>query len=240
MIQPLALPPSSGPRYLAPGLRHVADLTDEELLGIDGPDADQVAPLPWAEQRSEHDTALAAEVGLRGLVAHGHVGANAGELDVPEELREALALRHEARAIVYADHSTRSEQETRILYVHDEVVLVEGVNGSGVHRFWVGDADAATVDLAGWCVPARHEGEGRIDGEDLPEELAGLQSAVFLDVVSLTGDEHVETQSLTFYRLADGDIAEAVEEGRLVLTAMVEDGVRGRVLDTVRAGVGAP
>ncbi|GAB48781.1 hypothetical protein [Mobilicoccus pelagius] len=234
--------------------RHVIDLTDEELLGLDGPTSEQVAPLPWIGPRSDAETELAAEVGLRGLLTHGHVDADGGGLDLPDGLSDVLDLRHDARAIVYADHSTRSAQETRILYVHDEAsndaagceatggdtVLVETVDGAGVHRFAIGDLRGATADLTQWCVPHRHEGEGRIEGDGLPPELAGLQSVVFVDVVTLTGGGDVETSSLTFYRLADGRVAEGDESsGRLELTPLADARVRARVGDTVRRALTA-
>jgi len=234
--------------------RHVIDLTDEALLGLDGPTSEQVAPLPWIGPRSDAETALAAEVGLRSLLTHGHVDADEGGLDLPGGLSGVLDLRHDARAIVYADHSTRSAQETRILYVHDTTdddtdgpvtndggtVLVETVDGAGVHRFAVGNLPGAAADLAEWCVPHRHEGEGRIEGDGLPPELAGLQSVVFVDVVTLTDGGDVETSSLTFYRLADGRVVEGDESsGRLDLTPLDDAGVRARVGDTVRRALTA-
>lgn len=218
------------------GLRHVADLTDEEILAIDGPSSDQVAPLPWAGPRTEEETELAAEVGLRGLVTHGHLAADEEGLELPVDLAESLALRHDARAIVYADHSTRSEQETRVLYLHDDdTALVETVNGAGVHRFAVGGLDQAAHDLAAWSVPQRHEGGGHIEGEGLPPELEGLQSVVFVDVVTLTPEGEVDTRSLTFYRLADGTLAEGLEvPGRLDLPPRTETAVRTRVVGAVQ------
>lgn len=223
-------------------LRHVADLTDEEILAIDGPDSEQVAPLPWAGPRSEEETALAAEVGLRGLVTHGHLSADEHGLDIPADLADALALRFDARAIVYADHSTRSAQETRVLYLHEEEtggqVLVETVNGAGVHRFTLGDLDAAATELATWGVPQQHEGEGRIEGDGLPPELAGLQSAVFVDVVTLAGGGDVETRSFTFYRLEDGTLVEDLATpGHLDLPPRTENEVQTRIAHAVRGAL---
>ena len=236
------LPPGSptAPPGVAEGsLRHVADLTDEEILAIDGPTSEQVAPLPWAGTRTTEETELAAEVGLRGLLTHGHLDADEDGLELPPDLAASLALRHDARAIVYADHSTRSEQETRVLYLHDDdTALVETVNGAGVHRFTRGDLGRAASDLAAWSVPQLHEGQGRIEGEGLPPELEGLQSVVFVDVVTLTRGGDVETRSLTFYRLADGSLAEGLETpDHLDLPPRTQEEIRGRVEEAVRGAL---
>ncbi|WP_040156342.1 hypothetical protein [Mobilicoccus massiliensis] len=223
----------------ATATEHVADLTDEEILGIDGPGSEQVAPLPWLGRRSEADVELAAEVGLRGLVAHGRIAAHEDGLELPDQLDAALALRHNAQAIVYADHSTRLTQETRVVYVHADAVLVEEVNGAGVHRFSRGDLDTALAELAAWSIP-QHEtaDDGRIEGDGLPPELDGLQSVVFLDVVTLTGSGDVGTAALTFYRLRDGQVVEGVETpDRLDLPPRSDIDVRRRVEQTVRGAL---
>lgn len=239
-------PPTSTPTATAPTeaaesrMLHVVDLTDEELLGIDGPHSEQVAPLPWLGGRSAEDTVLAAEVGLRSLVTHGRATTGEEGLDLPAELAPVLDLRHDAHSIVYADHSTPLTQETRVLYLHPEVVLAEHVNAAGVHRFLVGDLDAALTDLAAWCEPQCHEGDqGHLEGDDLPAELAGLQAVVCLDVVTLVGED-VQTRTLTLYRLADGSVVEGIETpGRLELLPRNGRKLRGRVVATV-TGAGAP
>lgn len=226
---------------------HVVDLTDEELLGIDGPSADHVAPLPWLGDRPAEEVELAAEVGLRSLVNHGRALLGEDGVRLPQDLAPMLDLRHCARTIVYADHSTPHRQETRILYVHPHAVLSESINAAGIHRFVVGDLDDALEDLATWCVPQRSDADDRsVRGEDLPTELIGLQAAVLLDVVSLpdeagpaaerTQDVPVETRSLTLYRLADGTVVEGIETPeRLDLPARRPSEVRHRVFETVLA-----
>ncbi|MDO5627275.1 MAG: hypothetical protein Q4G43_03030 [Mobilicoccus sp.] len=193
-------------------LVHVVDLTDEELYGLDGPDADQVAPTPWLSGRPAEMADLAAEVGLRSLLTHGRAEVRDDGAVHAADLSAVLDLRHDARAIVYADHSLPSTQETKLLYIHPHVVLTEGVNAAGVHRFEVGSLTSALADLLPWCHPREDDGtSGRLDGDDLPDELEGLQAVVCVDAVGLREDEEVETRSVTFFRLADGSVVEHVD-----------------------------
>lgn len=218
---------------------HVVDLTDEEILGIDGPDSDQVAPLPWAGRHTPQETELAAEVGLRSLVTHGSLDADEEGLRLPTELGDALDLRHGAQTIVYADHSTPTTQETRVLYIHPGAVLTESVNAAGVHRFRVGHLAGALADLGPWAEPQRHPGDdGNLDGDDLPPELVGLQSVVCLDVVTLRSNDDVGTCSLTFYRLADDSVVEGVETAAtLDLLPRSREQIHQRIVDTVCGGM---
>ena len=218
---------------------HVVDLTDEEILGIDGPRSDQVAPLPWAGRHTPEETELAAEVGLRSLVTRGALDADEDGVRLPAELGDALDLRHGAQTIVYADHSTPTTQETRVLYIHPEAVLTESVNAAGVHRFRVGQLAGALADLGPWSEPQQHPGDdGHLDGDDLPAELAGLQSVVCLDVVTLRSDDDVDTCSLTFYRLADDSVVEGIEtSSTLDLLPRNREQIHQRVIETVCGGM---
>lgn len=215
------------------GFHHVVDLTDEELVGLDGPDCEHVAPLPWLGGRAPEEAALAAEVGLRSLMAHGRAGQEHEDALQPEEFASALSWRENARTLVYADHSTADAQETRLLYIHPHLVLSEHVNSAGLHRFHMGDLDSAVTDLALWAEPQRSESTTDAHDADLPPALRGLQAVVFIDAVSLVGDD-VETRSLTLYRLADGEVVEAVDDpDRLRLTPCSPEDVLRRVRETI-------
>lgn len=205
----------------------VVDLTDEEIAGLDGPDADHVAPMPWYRLRSVDDQELAATVALRGMLSRGllrlsgdHSPDGEAVLDLPPDVLAALALRHEARAIVIADQQVESGVETRVLYQHPEGVLTEAVNAGGVHRFTVSTTDLALADLVDWCAGADDIGgdatlerlaEASLPADALPATLTDLAAVVTLDAVGPppgdAGDGPPQARALTLYRLTDGRVA---------------------------------
>jgi hypothetical protein len=138
----------------------VIALTDEELLALDGPDAEQVAPNLWLSTQPEHQHEFAAAVAMRGLVARGtaKLGTPTDDgrvvLALPQDASAALAMRRAASAIYVCEQRTHDSTRARVLYLQGEHgVLEEDVNSGGLHTFSVSPTAEAISALTAWCNP---------------------------------------------------------------------------------------
>ena len=138
----------------------VIAFTDEELLALDGLDADRVAPNLWLSTQPEHQHEFAAAVAMRGLVARGtaKLGTPTEEgrvvLALPQDASAALAMRRAASAVYICEQRTHDSTRARVLYLQGEHgVLEEDVNSGGLHTFSVSPATEAFSALTAWCNP---------------------------------------------------------------------------------------
>lgn len=157
-VDALLAPPSVRPvpegRLGDPDLRVLFDLTDEELLALDGPDQGVVS-LPYLARIGEEAREIARSVALRGLFSRGLLRvaasgtAEAAEASVPgarsydveAELAVVLGWRRGPDAVMAAHRliAGRSGPESLMRYVYlcGEELVIEDVSSSGIHRFAV-------------------------------------------------------------------------------------------------------
>ncbi|MFC5997120.1 hypothetical protein ACFP6A_00030 [Quadrisphaera sp. GCM10027208] len=148
----------------------LVDLTDEEvavLATADGP-----VVLPYLGTLDDEQVATATTTAYRSLVARGLLTAPTpqeareaartstarGEervgypVQMPETLAHLLRLRAGASTVVCVSVATALGAEYRYAHVVDDVVLVEEVTGTGLHRFSLVDvADLPTI-VQGWVL----------------------------------------------------------------------------------------
>ncbi|NHC14803.1 hypothetical protein [Motilibacter deserti] len=166
----------------------VLDLTDEEvavLATTEGP-----VVLPYLGTLEPDERLTATRTAYRSLVARGLLEAptpqqvldaerearTTGEdvaaypVRMPEELARVLTLRAGASAVVCCALTTALGQEYRYAHVVEDVVLLEEVTPTGLHRLALLDAAALTEHVAGWVLhPEATPGAG--------EEVVQLVSA---------------------------------------------------------------
>ncbi|MFC7374900.1 MULTISPECIES: hypothetical protein [unclassified Brachybacterium] len=124
--------------------RRLLSLSDEQLAGLDGHQQPQFTAMPWLDQRPDQ-AAVAADVGLRSLIADGRVSAArdgaTGRLRwvAGTELRGCQLLRRTAARFATAERTVQSESGPLVsrayYYVHETGVLEEEVTPSGIHHF---------------------------------------------------------------------------------------------------------
>jgi hypothetical protein len=138
----------------------VIAFTDEELLALDGLDAEQVAPNLWLSTQPEQRHEFAAAVAMRGLVARGTAKLGTPTEDgrvvlaLPQDASAALAMRRAASAVYICEQRTHDSTRARVLYLQGEHgVLEEDVNSGGLHTFSVSTAAEAFSALTAWCNP---------------------------------------------------------------------------------------
>jgi hypothetical protein len=207
-----------------PRLRPLETLTDEEISVL-GPDQGVVvAPFLSEMAPAERDTARATA--FRGLVARGIVDpgdddatrppvaepAGSGDVTVDVRVRgdvlSLLTLRQGAPAVVAVARTSTVGQDFWYAHVVEEVLLLEEVSATGLHRFALGHGHDLPALLARAVLhPDAADGTGEPielpvapDG-DAPAELveriglAYLRSDVL--VVTRTVGEEVERPELT-------------------------------------------
>ncbi|MEV0892257.1 hypothetical protein [Promicromonospora sp. NPDC050262] len=122
----------------------IVNLTDEQVMVLDGVQAFQPTPLPWLDAQGDVDKELVGKVALRALLGQGYVvPASRGEgqevgIDAIPELTGTLVLRRTAQAIVAAERVTTLGRHWVFCYVHEGYgILEEEVATSGHHTFSV-------------------------------------------------------------------------------------------------------
>lgn len=122
----------------------IVNLTDEQVMALDGVQAVQPTPMPWLETQGDVDKELVVKVALRALLSQGLVvPASRGEgkevgIDAIPELTGTLVLRRTAQAILSAERVTTLGRHWVFCYVHEGYgILEEEVATSGHHTFSV-------------------------------------------------------------------------------------------------------
>lgn len=122
----------------------IVNLTDEQVMVLDGVQAAQPTPLPWLEAQGDVDRELVGKVALRALLGQGYVvPASRGEgkevgIDAIPELTGTLVLRRTAQAILSVERVTTLGRHWVFCYVHEGYgILEEEVATSGHHTFSV-------------------------------------------------------------------------------------------------------
>jgi hypothetical protein len=221
--------PAAKPTTVAePRLRPLETLTDEEISVL-GPDQGVVvAPFLSEMADAERDTARATA--FRGLVARGIVDpgdaddttapvaepvaepAASGDVAVDVRVRgdvlSLLTLRQGAPAVVAVARTSTVGQDFWYAHVVEEVLLLEEVSATGLHRFALGHArDLPTLLARAALHPDATDGSGEPielpvapDG-DAPAELVERIGLAYLRcdvlVVTRTVGQEVERPEMT-------------------------------------------
>ena len=122
----------------------IVNLTDEQVMVLDGVHAVQPTPMPWLEAQGDVDKELVGKVALRALLGQGYVvPADRGEgqpvgIDAIPELTGTLVLRRTAQAILSVERVTSLGRHWLFCYVHEGYgILEEEVATSGHHTYSV-------------------------------------------------------------------------------------------------------
>jgi hypothetical protein len=122
----------------------VVNLTDEQLMALDGVQTTQPTPMPWLQTQGDIDKELVVKVALRALLSQGLVvPASRGEgkevgIDAIPELTGTLVLRRTAQAILSVERVTTLGRHWVFCYVHEGYgILEEEVATSGHHTYSV-------------------------------------------------------------------------------------------------------
>lgn len=188
----------------APEPVHLLDLTDEELVGLDGP-GDSVVVMPYWDTLPAAHRDVAVVTAYRGLVARGLVsapddeaarqaqraaaatGQKRVELDVTmtEELSQVLSLRRLAGTVVCAQRTLADSQQWRYLHVLDEdLALEELVGPTGLHRFSLLRPQDVAAALLHWLIPTGCDDEdGPTQVLDPREAASGAADGDLLDLL---------------------------------------------------------
>ena len=137
----------------------VGRFTDEELVGLDDPASEPMAPSPWYSSLSEAEQLTALTAALRGLTARGvyravpldaETGAFAFQADA--QILALLTMRRHTATFVVAERRTADLVDWVVLYQQrDGLWLSEVVTHVGQHEFTLaGGADTVEV-LTTWC-----------------------------------------------------------------------------------------
>ncbi|MCW2567227.1 MAG: hypothetical protein JWN54_1324 [Mycobacterium sp.] len=162
-----------------PDRTEVVRLTDEEVALLAGPDADELAPLPWLSTVPPEHRETALAVAARNLVVRGMAlasppqdGTGDVSVAVPEDVHAVLAARRAASTVVIAGRRAAGAPSTHILYVQgDDGVVEEHVTSGGLHMFTTGTLEAAIAALVAFVDP---DGAAAHDGTAVEIELADV------------------------------------------------------------------
>lgn len=134
-------------------------LTDEEIVGLDGVQHEQIVALPWLSAQETSKEQLCA-VALRGLLAKELVypvifegETEPSRLHAVEEITGALTLRRSGDTVVSVERTVSTGRRWLYAYVHVEGVLLEEVDEGGLHGFTVITRDQLPARLAGFVDP---------------------------------------------------------------------------------------
>lgn len=197
---------------------HLVDLTDEEVAVLAG--RESVVVLPYLSSLPAESRDVATATAYRGLVARGMLEAPTPQevreaertalredtgvaypVTMPENLAHLLSLRAGAGSIVCAAVSTALGQHFSYAHIVDDVALLEEVTGTGLHRFFLLDAERLPGQVGSWVLhpeatPGRGDEVIRLPGaadddptppDDLLERLGA--SLVRADVVVRSVDD---------------------------------------------------
>ncbi|WP_123372276.1 hypothetical protein [Cellulomonas sp. PhB150] len=124
-------------------LQVLGSFTDEELVGLDGPDGAATAPSPWYSSLSEAEQQTALTAALRGLTARGVYRAIPIDSETATfafhadpQVLALLSMRRYTGVVVVAERQTADQRDWAVLYQQrDGLWLTELVNHVGQHEF---------------------------------------------------------------------------------------------------------
>jgi hypothetical protein len=215
----------------------IVNLTDEQVMVLDGVQAAQPTPMPWLESQGDVDKELVGKVALRALLGQGYVvPASRGEgeevgIDAIPELTGTLVLRRTAQAIVSVERVTTLGRAWIFCYVHEGYgILEEEVATSGHHTFsvypeaYLGERleqflDPTSAAIMGGKPRTFTLAEFEAAGPNLPE----LTEALIVSVISVAKVGAETVRNATVYAgprgvfTLLGDLRDGADD-RLVLT----------------------
>ena len=245
----------------------VLDLTDEEvavLATTEGP-----VVLPYLGTLEAEERLTATRTAYRSLVARGLLetptpeqareaereALTTGEdvvaypVRMPEELARVLTLRAGAGAVVCCALTTALGQEYRYAHVVEDVVLLEEVTATGLHRLALLDGAGLADHVAGWvlhpeAVPGAGEDVVQLvspdDDPTPPDELLEQLGAAMLraDLVVRVAGDGGSADLLGVFSGPAGTWSSRVSAGSrapVVIRPASPDEVRGTVADLLGA-----
>lgn len=215
----------------------IVNLTDEQVMALDGVQAVQPTAMPWLEAQGDIDKELVVKVALRALLSQGLVvPANRGEgkdvgIDAIPELTGTLVLRRTAQAILSAERVTTLGRHRVYCYVHEGYgVLEEEVANSGHHTFsvypeaYLGERLEQYLDPTSAAIMAGKPRTFTVpEFEAAAPNLPELNEALTVTVVSVAKAGAETLRNVTVYSgprgvfTVQGDLRDGVND-RLVLT----------------------
>ncbi|WP_036964554.1 hypothetical protein [Promicromonospora kroppenstedtii] len=224
----------------------IVNLTDEQVMVLDGVHAVQPTPMPWLETQGEIDKELVGKVALRALLGQGYVvPASRGEgqevgIDAIPELTGTLVLRRTPQAILSIERVTSLGRHWVFCYLHEGYgILEEEVATSGHHTFsvypeaFLGERLEKFLDPTSAAIMAGKPRtftvpEFEAAGPTLPE----LSEALTVCVLSAVKVNDDMVRNVTVYSgprgvfTLQGDVRDGVDD-HLVLTEVGAGVVRG-------------
>lgn len=136
-------------------------LTDEEIVALDGVQHEQLVALPWLSAQDASKELMCA-IALRGLLAKELVypvvfegETEPSRLHATEEITGALTLRRSGSSIVSVERTVSTGKRWLYSYLHDDGVLLEEVDESGLHGFTVITREQLVPRLAEFVDPEK-------------------------------------------------------------------------------------
>ncbi|SDW96379.1 hypothetical protein SAMN04487912_10620 [Arthrobacter sp. cf158] len=136
-------------------------LTDEEVVALDGVQHEQMVALPWLSAQDANKEVLCA-VALRGLLAKELVypvifegETEPSRLHASEDITGALTLRRSGSSVVSVERTVSTGKRWLYSYLHDDGVLLEEVDESGLHGFTVITREQLVPRLAEFVDPEK-------------------------------------------------------------------------------------
>ncbi len=133
--------------------------TDEELVGLDEPGGEPLAPSPWYSSLTEAEQVTALTAALRGLSARGiyraaplDVETGAFEFEADPQVLALLTMRRHTATFVVAERRTADLLDWAVLYgQRDGLWLTEVVTHVGQHHFTLARESDTVEALTTWC-----------------------------------------------------------------------------------------
>ncbi|TVU58251.1 hypothetical protein FQP90_21685 [Paenarthrobacter nitroguajacolicus] len=136
-------------------------LTDEEVVALDGVQHEQLVALPWLSAQDASKELMCA-IALRGLLAKELVypvvfegETEPSRLHATEDITGALTLRRSGSSVVSVERTVSTGKRWLYGYVHDDGVLLEEVDESGLHGFTVVTREQLVPRLADFVDPEK-------------------------------------------------------------------------------------
>jgi hypothetical protein len=217
--------------------------TDEELVGLDEPGGEPMAPSPWFSSLSDDEKLTALTAALRGLTARGvyratPLDAETGQFtfQADAQILALLTMRRHTAAVVVAERRGADAVDWTVLYgQRDGLWLAEVVTHVGQHEFMLAGARETAEALTMWS-GARAEVSAPVLDLVLTRGQVAAQDSALAPVA-------LSTAAVTITRL---DVGESVSEswsgvftgphGAYISTAVGDDvSYRGADRDAVLA-----
>lgn len=136
-------------------------LTDEEVVALDGVQHEQLVALPWLSAQDGSKELMCA-IALRGLLAKELVypvvfegETEPSRLHATDDITGTLTLRRSGNSVVSVERTVSTGKRWLYGYVHDDGVLLEEVDESGLHGFTAVTRDQLVPRLAEFVDPEK-------------------------------------------------------------------------------------